>query len=244
MFNIMKDSRYKRVSPAGLSLCRVPSKDTIGTSDRWAALPHRKLWSHMVKSLAEHGYPLLDSPEIYVDPKGIDMVGAVPLDKVQQYTLPDGSPLGSLHNWIVFGNNNGGSGSFRMAIGAEVWVCANGLVSGRYMVRRKHTMGLDWKSAVDNFVRDIGVQESVQLANVQRMVANEFTDEQAAHYFLEARRTRRLPVSIIDGAWEAWRHPQHDEFEHKNEWSAHNMITGAAKTSSIRAQRRALSVTW
>jgi hypothetical protein len=176
----------------------------------------------LIQGLAEGGYPLLDSPEIYVNPNGLDTVGGLRVKGERQYRveLPNGREIwGGYTQCIVFGNNNGGKGSLRLAAGSEVWICDNGMISGTTRVSRRHTVHMDWRSAVDSFCRDLDTYFEGQRDKVQRMIDTPVNDEQAAHWLIERRRVARIPVGALDNAWNFWRNPPHEEFQARNHWS-------------------------
>lgn len=245
MFNITETDRYNKISESGLALCRTPRAEDIGATKIWAALPHRKLWAHLIEALAENGYPILDSPEIFVDPTGLDVLGGMQVKGNRQYevNLPSGRRVwGGYSQSIVFRNNNGGQGSLKLAAGASVWICANGCISGRNLINCRHTVGLDWRGAVDSFCRDLDIYFQSQRNRVQGMIDTPLNDEQAAHWLIERRRTRRLPACVLDNAWNFWRRPPHEEFEGRNQWSLYNAVTEASKGTALRSQARALEM--
>lgn len=246
MFEITTHTdRYKRVSESGLALCRVPKADDIGATDKWAALPHRELWAHLIATLADKGYPLVDSPELFVNPTGLDVVGGLKVkgDRDYHVLLPDGALVrGGYRQCIVFGNNNGGNGSLRLAAGAQVWICDNGCISGDHKVTRKHLVGMDWRETVDMFCSSLRDSFDAQRVRIQNMIDRPVTDEQAAHWLIERRRVARLPASVLDAAWRFWRDPPHREFEARNHWSLYNAVTEGAKFGSISSQVRALEI--
>lgn len=243
MFTLTETDRLSRVSESGLALCRVPSADDVGASRLWSPIPHRKLWAALVQNLAANGFPLVDSPEIFVSPNGRQVVGGLHVRGGDEYrvVLPSGREiLGRVSRAIVFNNSNGRDGSLGLAHGASVWVCANGCISGSHVVRRKHITSTDWYSAVETFCRDLPTRFRAQAQKIQTMVDTPHTDDTAAHDLIRRRMRDRLPAHVMDRAWRLWKNPPHQEFEGRNAWSLYNAVTEAAKKSSIRSQRTAL----
>jgi len=126
------------------------------------------------------------------------------------------------------------------AAGAQVLVCLNGVITGTWVLHRKHTNGLDLDQAVA-----AGVARFIdQARDVPRCVAalkeRTLTQRQADHLLMESGRAGLLPWSHIGQALDEYEHPAHEEFRGRNAWALYNAVSEILKRQNPARQMHAL----
>ena len=118
------------------------------------------------------------------------------------------------------------------ATGARVGVCENGMISGEFALRRKHTTKVNLLelvgSAFDQYLINIR-QIKPMILNLQR---KKLTNEEAAEIMLESARRGIIGWSRIRLVDKDWHAPRHAAFESSTGWSLYNCFTESAKITT------------
>lgn len=129
-----------------------------------------------------------------------------------------------------------------LVLGGRVFVCANGMLVGDYVLRHKHkhTARLDVREMVAAGV-SLLIRERRRVDDfVQDLRSVDLDDAAANHLLLEGVRRGVVPWSQLRRVDETWRHPPHTTFEPRTLWSLYNAFTEVLKTRSPAVQYRGL----
>jgi len=188
-------------------------------SDRWKGIQHGEL----VESI----HDVLDRKEIQVTderwyPTGKDfqrLNGSMDV-KIKGLEPMEGTQfsLGVMHS-------NLGDHAMKFASGAHVFCCANGVVTGDFVVKRKHTSGLDLGEAIE-----LGVDQYLnKIAEVkivaEKMRATELVDDDVVHALMSAGREGLLSWSRIGQVDKEYSKPTFAEHDEKTAWGLYNAFT-------------------
>ncbi len=153
---------------------------------------------------------------------------------VAKYTLSLGDDqMGAM---IGFQNSYNKTLSAKFAIGASVFICSNGMITGDHIFKKKHQGRADWE--LNTFISDaIGASQAkfgdaVQLRENFKQI--NFTDnslhELVGKLFLEEEILRMNQLSIIQ---KEYRNPTHNYGVGKNNlWNIYNLATYAIEQQS------------
>jgi len=138
-------------------------------------------------------------------------------------------------------HSNNGRHAIKIAVGATVVVCSNGLLTGEYVVSRKHTLNADLEELAARGLEVYGDRIDEFGETVRGWKSNRLGDDRAARLLVEAGRSRILPWSGLGQVDRLWREPPHPEFVPRNEWSFYNAFTEVVKSRSPENQMFTLS---
>lgn len=129
-------------------------------------------------------------------------------------------------------HSNIGRFAHTFATGARVAVCANGIISGEFTLRRKHTTSVNFldlvRQAYEQYLEDIKKIRPM-IVGLQK---KDLDDADAAEIMLESCRRGILKWSRIRLVDKEWREPTHRQFEDANGWSLYNCFTQSAKITT------------
>lgn len=221
-----------------LNLIPIPDRgDTV--SDIWQGLNHGKLATAVVNGIKSHGLEIRQETW-YVNPSRTDLFGAVDIEPNASVgaTLDIGQEalfsLGVRHS-------NVGKYAVSFCVGARIVVCSNGLFTGDFTLKRRHTTKLDLAPMIDaGIVRYLQEAEHLETF-INGMRAVDINDRDAAHAILQSHEDKLINFRYLEGVDKLWRNPPHAEFEPRTAWSLYNAFTETAKEISPPRQLRLLS---
>ena len=144
-----------------------------------------------------------------------------------KYTLGGGdSEMGSM---IAFQNSYDKSMTAKFAIGASVFICSNGMVTGDYTIKRKHTGDADQliKSyiekamikTVESFEDTIDLRDQFKREMLSEAILNEMVGELFLHKDI-------LRIEQLSMFKQEYNNPTHNYGVHKNNvWNLYNICT-------------------
>lgn len=126
-------------------------------------------------------------------------------------------------------------------MGTQILVCNNGLITGEFVLCKRHTTGLDLSDAVNRGV-DRFIDQSRHVSEcIDQMKARGLTEHESDHLLMEAGRRRLLPWSHIGQVQEEYARPSFKEFDERSGWGLYNAFTRVAQKSTPERQLRALN---
>jgi len=130
---------------------------------------------------------------------------------------------------LGYRGSNIGRFAHTFATGARVTVCENGIISGEFALRRKHTTAVNLLELVeagfDRYLEEINTIRPM----IQGLKKKKLGDADAAEIMLEAARRGIIGWSRIRIVDQQWNDPKHKQFEDADGWSLYNAFTQSAK---------------
>lgn len=140
---------------------------------------------------------------------------------------------------IVLRHSNDARWSLNFQAGSIVWVCSNGLFSGKFgknKVRRKHTKSMDLREFITESVAHVCGNFS-DLARLPASLSEMgLTLAEGDHLAVEAAQRGITSWRLAGQVIEEWRDPRHPEFKPRNAWSLYNALTERVKDVSAHRQ--------
>lgn len=200
-------------------------------ASRWKGVRHSELLDTLFARFREDGTKVLDQKYVLTR-GGTDMVATFGL-RLRDLEAPDGTDFAM---GVV--NTNSGRSTLKVAVGATIQVCQNGMVSGEILLRRKHTAGLELECELNHAVDDymVGVRGlGKEIASLKRTTLEAW---QIDHVLMEAGRAGLMPWSRIGRVDKEFRSPRFEEFSGNTSWSLLNAFTYVAKMDPPHRQLR------
>lgn len=197
-----------------------PVKRPERAGDRWKGVHHHDLAVELEEALWSRRIGI--TREIWtVDPSGQTLVGGFSV------TFPDHTGLPSLNGLdyaLGIRHSNDQKHALTFSAGAAVLVCLNGVVTGTWVLKRKHTTGLDLSETVgegvDRFVEEARkVKQTVESLRVRYL-----PPRQVDHVLMEAGRLGIVPWSHVGKVYEEFQAPRHEEFKGRSAWCLYNAM--------------------
>lgn len=244
MLTLHASRTFTRVAPEIAADVPTPTRDDlrahkIGCSRRgvtranlgarWAPLSHATVLDGV------HTFGAIEDKRVYLteDHQGLLVTGQ----------LPDlGEDSRSVPSFALW-HDNFQRRSLRLAVGATVCVCENGMITGQYTFRRKHTTGLDPAEIFAGFSANIRENARHQAADFRQLRRGALDDP--AESLLELAATQALPARVVPEAWYHFVNPTHEEFrDGGSAWCWYQAVNTAAKRLAPDTQTRALAGAW
>ena len=214
----------------------VPVRTNV--SERWKGVAHRELADGILASLESQGIGVT-SEVWYVDRGGNLMVGGLGLSLPKRAGL---AKLKGMEYAMGILHSNDGRKAIRIAAGARVMICSNGVLTGSFLVQKKHTKHLELQANLDNgverLVGELGATQTFidDLKNLKLGPAR--VDEIA----MEVGRQHLLPWSAVGKVDAEYRNPSFDEFKEFNGtgWGWYNAYNYVLQQVSPDRQLRSL----
>lgn len=199
----------------------VPAREAIpGRTEKWMGVNHGVLADAIVSHLQKADLEILKEGW-YCNPKGDSMWGAVDIAPNHKENAPllkldigqDAAfSMGIRHS-------NLGTYAVSFAVGARISVCSNGLFDGQFILKHRHTNGLDLDAAIDEGIAKYLKEAELLEQFVYGMQDTPVTDEEAAQVILNAKERGTdggyVNWSHLEKVWDLWKTPPHDEFKPK-----------------------------
>lgn len=232
---------HKVLSRDDLCKIDVPVRDNVG--EHWKGLPHGVLADTVIDYVTRIGFGV-KKETWYCNPNQSALFGAVDLDsRGTDYQLEIGQ---AADYSIGIRHDNAGRYAVSFAVGARITVCANGLFTGDFILKQKHTHALDVEELVCEGVEEWLTKCSEVAEYVSGMKQYDLIEEDASHIMmstaegLTGNRHGCLNWAHINKVAELWRKPTYDVFRPRNLWSLYNCFTEVAKTLTPPRQMKLL----
>lgn len=232
------------------ALRRVPitQRDPATTSDSWAGIQHGALADALIQTVQSRGMAT-ETERWGVSKDQSCMYGSfdvrVPPRMVVQGADGAAIVIPELHGMaysLGVRHSNAGKYAVTVSVGARVFVCDNGAMTGEFAMKHKHTIGLRLDefaaAAINQYLRMVpGVAQYFE-----QMRDIKVPDADAAWLLLRAPRTGVFAWQHLQRADTAWNVPEHEEFEPRNLWSLYNAFTSAIRGCAITHQQSSLAM--
>lgn len=197
----------------------IPIAERGDRSSRWKGVAHSDLLDAMFGSIESRGLKVIgESWELQHE--GNDLFGRLDFQTPDSISLPDGMGLS-----LGFRHSNIGNYALTFAVGAHVFVCSNGIITGEFIVKKRHTINTELIPTVDEgFNRFMESAKAIQ-PFVEGLKDAVLFPDKACQYIIEAGRRNVIPWAHLNRVQQLWYEPNHKEFEERNRWSLYNAFT-------------------
>ena len=214
---------------------RTGKEHSLKRSDRWQGIQHYDFASEIIRSCEAFGLPIdMDATQWGVSDNGGDLFALVKF--LQRF--PDGretiigrNTRDNLVPNMGVRHSNLGKVSQQITVGADITVCDNMVITGTYMLRKKHTTGN--ANHLATLIQDGLIQYIKSLPALHTTVAKlkdtGMSDTGAARFCQRLGRDKLLPWSHIGHVDKLWQHPTHSEFRDQNQWRMYNAVNTVVK---------------
>ena len=203
--------------------------------NRWRGVSHRDYAEAIMGDLNDRGVEVTSDRWATLQ-KGQVLIGS--LDVVPPNI--DGIPGQKFSTAVTHSNNM--TRSMWMTVGTTVMICDNGVVTGEYVLRRKHTIRMDLGLEIHNALD----RAMVKFGDTSRVV-NQLRDTKMSklavdHSFMEVGRRGSLAWSQVGKAVKEYENPEHPEFlEFKGRaWGVYQAVNHVVKERSPLSQMESL----
>jgi hypothetical protein len=215
----------------------VDARTNVG--DRWQGIPHRELADRTIKAVEDFGIEVTKETWV-LDAKGWCLTGGL------QLALPRKLKIGKIKGGtyaLGLMHSNDGRRALRVAAGAQVMVCQNGILTGEYIVHRKHTTGFHLQEELDGAIERLIPELAKTNDFIDQLQKQTFVPAQVDERMMEIGRLGLLPWSHVGKMDKEYRAPRHEVFE-QYEGTAYGVYSAFNQTlqsSSADRQVRGLS---
>jgi len=226
MISVMGEERVKR-SALPVEVIR-PEK----AGSRWKGCSHKDMANEIIKQLKKLDVEVLRE-QWCLARKGLVMMGGLDLKLPRPFSKLPGQDY-SLG--VVTGNDLHKAHKF--CCGSKVLICSNGVMTGQYVMKRRHTLRFDLEQEVHNGLLN-ALEEFKKVKDVVKELHDaKIDDVRSDHLFMEAGRRRILPWSKVGEAWELYVDPPHKEFKKAKgtAWGIYQAVNQTIKGRAPRAQ--------
>lgn len=222
-------SKYRRTLTQ-LDGIDIPTRE--GVSARWKGIRHSDLAHIVLEACAEHNLTVTNA-DWGVNKQQTDLFGSLDLSPSDDMNIvtPSGTGLS-----LAVRHSNVGEYAVTFAVGARVFVCANGMLYGDFVVSHKHTISLVLCDLVDLAMRRFIGESRKLAAAIAALQSLPMTDAHAARAIMDATFYDEMPERFALAIWKQWKTPAHADFLPRTGWSLHNAFTEVAKSMAPATQ--------
>jgi hypothetical protein len=215
----------------------IPITKRNNVSDRWKGVQHGQLATAIVKQAQAHDIEITKE-QWYCNPDRTDLYGAIDLTPASVGQSLDGIGQGASFSLGVR-HSNLGKYAVSFAVGARISVCSNGLFSGEFILKHRHTLDLDLNDLVSQGIKRY-IEESANVAGfITDLQDITLTDGEACSLILRSKDF--ISFRYLEDVHKNWVEPPHQEFEPRTAWSLYNAYSETMKVLSPPRQAKAFS---
>jgi hypothetical protein len=202
----------------------------------WQGVPHRVLADTLVSKIEARRINILEE-KWALDRKGNALVGAFELQ------LPDVPEIPGQRFALGIRHANDLSRALQINCGTTILVCSNGLITGSFVLKRKHTTGLNLETELEEGVSRYLDEARFVPDIIEALQEKRLSPREIDQALMEAGRKHLLPWSAIGKVDEGYRKPVIAEFArwHGRAWGLYNSFNEAVKQIAPARQLSALN---
>lgn len=205
-------------------LKRVRLEPPANAGSYWQGVPHHELVQTILTEARRRDWEVLDM-KFSLARHGADLAGAF------QVRLPDvQAPKGQTLALGVL-TSNARRRALTLLAGSVVTSCANGLVSGKILLQKKHTGALDLNRDIAESLDIYAAKARALPKLVSRLQARTLSKGQAAHLILSAGRQGIMPRTLLLNVHQEYEEPRFPEIGTGTAWALLNAFSHVNKAS-------------
>lgn len=201
------------------ALHKIPLVKLPQLSDRWGGVQHGELVDTIGKRLSVNKIKVVDE-RWHVSGENLGR-----LDGFMTLNMPDRKAPKGTQFCLGISHSNNGNGSLKFAVGAHVMICSNGMVVGEFVLRRRHTNGINLEESVGDGLDRYIEQSRGVVQMIEGFEARDVDDKTSDKILMRAGREGLLPWSRVGQVDQEFRNPTFDAFKKRNAWSLYNAFT-------------------
>jgi len=218
-------------------LNRIPITERGERSDRWQGVQHGELVSRIFNQANYLGLNV-KSHDFGVSEDSADLFGDI--------TFAPSKFLGDAPNGTALElgirHSNASRFSITFVTGLRVFICSNGIVIGEYVLRRKHTCGIELDDEIRKGLLNFMHQTKSAYSFVEGLKNTQATENRVNRLLTNIGREQILPWSHIGYVDAEYRNPSHDEFKPRTMFSLYNAFTEIAKRRNPTEQHKTIGL--
>lgn len=206
-----------------------------GVSERWKGVQHGEL--------VETIHAELDSRDITVAKENWYVSGKHDgrLHGSMNLTIPGITSFEGSQFSLGVGHSNLADQSIKFAVGAHIFICSNGMVTGDYAIKRRHTKGVNVPEMISDGITTY-LEKIVDVADVQKQMAErELPVSEVDRMLMEAGRAQLLSWGHIGQVDREYQNPTFADHSEKTAWGLYNAFTYIAQKQAAPRQIRAMN---
>lgn len=138
-------------------------------------------------------------------------------------------------------HSNDSKHAMSFMVGAQIFICTNGIATGELVLNRKHTSGVDLSQVLADGLSTY-VRKSRELSStIWNMKARNLSRTDADNLLMQAGRAKLLPWSGIGKVDKEYRSPTFADHDRKSAWGLYNAFTYIAQDISPVRQMGAIN---
>jgi len=220
-----------------LRIVPVPHADEGGS--RWKPIQHGVLADLIVRNLKRRGFGIKEE-RWSLSNDGKRLIGAIDVGIARDKRKELGADrLKGINYALGIRHSNDQKYALTFSVGATVLVCHNGVISGEFIVSKRHTINTDLKRVIRKGVDVFSGKLSGIPEVVNRFRQIEYENENsngAERALITAGMEHVLPWSRVGKVAREYYYPVFEEFAPRNGWSLYNAATHVAQEISPERQ--------
>lgn len=216
-------------------LAEIPVIRPEHVKDRWQGIRHGDLVDCITKQAGERNLKIEEESWFVNGPNRSCLQGSL---RLKLPNLKDPAKDVAFSLGVIHSNN--ADIALRFAVGAYVFICKNGVVTGDFVLSRKHTIGLELPEQVsrglDRYLEEVKNIKPAILNMKKRGLVTEDVDR----ILMRAGREGLMPWSRIGLVDKEYGAPRFKEFKPRNGWSLYNAFTYIEQKCRPRDQIQAM----
>jgi len=223
--------QIEREALRSIPLIRPPNAGRV-----WRGIPHSDLAEAIVNELETRDVTITDETW-HVAGKTQDVLSGSLSLRIPNREAPEGTTFS-------LGVHHGNMRNFalKIAVGAKIFICSNGMVSGDVTLRHLHTCNFNLRESISEGIEAYLEKTDSVTSIINSMKELPLSDLAAEHILMETGRKGLLPWSRVGKVDKEYRESPFPEFRehHGNGWGMYNAFTHVLQKSPAHEQIRAM----
>jgi len=195
-------------------------------SDRWKGTQHGEWVDALSRSLEGFGLKVEEERFGVAGPNDEDLFGVFIMKAPQSFQdIP-----GGLAPAFGIRHSNRCLHAHIVVVGGRVFVCDNGVVAGEYVIKRKHTSGVNINEMAQLAVNTWAMRANNLAIVTNQLRAVEIDEPKLNRFVVGLGEDTSAGWSRVGSILKEWREPRHEVWtEERNGWGLYNAVTEIGK---------------